>query len=171
LVIATYNSTTIAVNIARIITINHIVATTAVYIYVVSAVIPTVIPIGRPTIRRAVRSWPPPASTPVSPGPVTDAKSDIEPTSAVSIIEAPSYPGVISDIKSPGIRSGIIMTSKPWAIIISGSIYNCGSVNKCIQVSRSVPHVNILRCHIVYVNIFHVVNRIARWNQCHNGRS
>jgi len=155
-VVAGDDTAAVAVNI-RTIVVDKCIPVTGKIISIETIGAITVPGISRPVGMRS----PPSAAAPSASAPVAAAETaaEMEPSEAEAITKAPSAPGVVAEAKSPGPGPRIIETVEPGVIIKTGTIDHCRSVDKTIQVARSIAHIDILRGYVIDVYIFGIIKR------------
>src|ERR1700722_16916251 len=73
-----------------------------------------------------------------------DAKAGIEPVEAIAKAKAPTIPGVIGHIETPGPGPGIVIGPDPGRIIKAGAIDDSRPIAKAVQVTRRITHIDIV---------------------------
>jgi hypothetical protein len=127
-VIVCYHATTATVNVIGIIYID-VVIVACIWINTVSVI--SITAVWRSAKSRTVSNRAtPPAAIPVVPG--TAAKAHVQPAVAIIKSNTPSVPGRITYAKAPCVRTRVIIPAVPWTIIITGTIYNGRTINKCV---------------------------------------
>ena len=78
--------------------------------------------------------------------------------------ETPSCPGIITHCEPISNRPWIIIRTIPGVIIKPGPVYDRGPVNIASCIARQVTHVHHIRCRLIDVNVFNIINGIFRRN-------
>src|SRR5437667_8665024 len=91
---------------------------------------------------------------------------------AVAVAEAPAaQPRVVAWVESPGAWTRIEMaTTTPRVVPVAGSIHDRAVVRIASEVAGQVAHIDVIRRHVVDVDVSHVVDRAARRNIIHSDR-
>jgi hypothetical protein len=97
--------------------------------------------------------------------PISKTKTYTKPARTISPTETPSEIWCISEIKSPGPGSWIIISAIPWLVVIPRTINNGRSINITIQISGRISHISIIRIYIIDIYIFGIVYRYIGWDQ------
>src|SRR6185312_11809611 len=105
---------------------------------------------------------PPSASGPTAPPSAMEPETVVEPAKTVTPSKRPTGPWVITYVESPCPGPGIIEAAVPRIVIKTRSIDDRRSIDKGVQISGGITHIDIIGRHVIDIYIFGVVQRRGR---------